>query len=111
MKRKTVAERAYISNLLRTIDPLSSSITGLRWKEDAERLLEVVDEDEHVEDLISTTIFYGYVRGLESALRDARYKPFDDKETFEHVTSAWKAILHEYFTEMKRGAWVEDVDN
>lgn len=111
MKRKTTAERAYIAGVIRSIDILSCDLTARRWKEEAGRLLEVIDQDTHIEDTVSTVLFYGYVRGLEISMKDHEIFPFTNEELYEQMRNAWRAVLEEYLAEMRKGKEMRDVDN
>lgn len=111
MKRHTIAQRAYIADVVRSVDVLSADVTARRWKEEAERLMEVFDEDNHIEDMISTVMFYGYVRGLEVSLVDHEIFPFDNAETDNRTKGAWVDIMTEYLAEMRKGVGREDVDH
>lgn len=111
MKRQTIAQRAYIADVIRSVDVLSADVTARRWKEEAERLMEVVDEDNHIEDMISTIMFYGYVRGMEVSMQDHFIEPFNNPETAEKVRDAWMDVIREYLAEVRKGVWKVNVDN
>lgn len=89
---------------------LNASATSRRWKEEAERLLDVFDNDSHSEDVFSTAMFYGYLRGTELSMLENRLMPFGNVNIYEEVTHAWKQIMSEYLREMRKGVGTEDVD-
>ena len=110
-KRETVTDRAYIADVIRSIDVLTAPKPAVHWKVEAEHLLEVFEEDDNVGDLVSTLVFYGYVLGMGVVLADMNIKPFDSEESVTRIGDAWHAIRKEYVIEMKKGVGTEDVDN
>lgn len=109
-KRQTVADRAYLADIIRSIDTLTADTAVRRWKNEAEVLLDVLDNDEHEEDLISTCMFYGFLRGIEKTLCDMGIAPFDDPHRADGIQEAWKRVMREYLAEMKKGGGSESVD-
>lgn len=109
-KRHTTAERAYIANLIRMVDPLTSGKAILLWRSEAEILLDVLDNDEHTSDVPSTVALYGYVSGIQQVLHILGAKPFDTDEDYNKAVDFWKQIMDEYLAEMRRGVGREDVD-
>ena len=110
MRRKTTGDRASLADTFRSIDSLSAGKLQRRWKSEAEVLLMVFDEDDHEDDLISTAMFYGFVRGLERAMADMHIVPFGTEEEAEAIAGHWRAVMGEYLQELKQRRGTEDVD-